>query len=99
MREKGRYKNVNKKCDKNELKHKYSFTRFVRLRATALRSTPQEISRRHRELRCVSSSSSKSALIKFCVLDIISRVFFFLFFSIFFFFDFFFETKFLIALN
>ena len=92
MREKGRYKNVNKKCDKNELKHKYEFTRFVRLRATALRSTPQEISRRHRVLRCVSSSSSKSALIKFCVLDIISRVFFFsFFFRFFFFFDFFFS--------
>ena len=54
MREKGRYKNVNKKCDKNELKHKYEFTRFVRLRkTTALRITPQEISRRHRELRLI----------------------------------------------
>ena len=63
MREKGRYKNVNKKCDKNELKHKYEFTRFVRLRATALRSTPQEISRRHRELRLISRGGEQRSLV------------------------------------
>ena len=50
------------KSDKNELKHKYYFTSYVRLRATALRITPQEISRRHRELRVISHGGEQRSL-------------------------------------
>ena len=46
-----------------KLKHKYEFTRFVRLRkTTALRITPQEISRRHRELRLISRGGEQRSL-------------------------------------